>query len=72
MKYFFVSSDIRKTLLTYYVPIGVTRVVRNENDLRLILSKDGVVVGERVANQKIVYFYTSCNFKCELYERRKE
>lgn len=66
LKYFYPDSSIRKTLMTTYLPKGVMRIVRKEEDLRLIINKDGIVVGERVASQKIIYFYTSWDFKCEL------
>jgi hypothetical protein len=71
MKYFFPSNSIRKVLITEYVPPDVTRVVRKEQDMRLILNKDNLVVGERVAKVKVVYFYTDRSFKCELWEERK-
>jgi hypothetical protein len=71
MKYFFPSNSIRKVLMTGYVSPDVTRVVRKEQDMRLILNKDNLVVGERVAKVKVVYFYTDRGFKCEYLEGKR-
>jgi hypothetical protein len=71
MKYFVCHPDVLKRLANSYLPPEVKRVIRKEQDLKLILNNKGEIVGERLANANIIYFYTQCNFGCYLYEGRK-
>lgn len=70
MKYFYSDKRVDKELLKCTIPGGVKRVVQKEQDIRFITDKDGIIIGERISNQNIVYFYTNKEFRCELYERR--
>ena len=71
LKYFYVQSRIRKTLENIEIPNKVRRVIRNEKDLKFIINKDGIVIGERVIQYKVVYFYTHKTFNCEHFKRGK-
>lgn len=65
------QSRIRKTLENIEIPNKVRRVIRNEKDLKFIINKDGIVIGERVIQYKVVYFYTHKTFNCEHFKRGK-
>lgn len=71
MKYFFSDSRVMKQLTSSELPTGVRREVRQEQDIKFITNKDGVIVGERVGKQKVVYFYTHRQFNCEYREEKK-